>query len=170
MIPRSAATRVLVAGIGNIFLGDDGFGVEVVRRLAGRDWPDGVAVADFGIRGFDLAYALTSGLDAVLLIDATSGGEAPGSLYVIEPDVAAFERAEPRQLDAHAMEPEAVLRFAAGHGRLPARVLVLGCEPEDLGPEGEGKMGLSGRVTDAVTEAVAMVPELVAELLSTLDP
>src|SRR5215469_880287 len=86
------AHRILVAGIGNIFLGDDGFGIEVVRRLAGCDLPACVRVADFGIRGFDLAYAMQDGYDLIILVDACARGDAPGTVYVVEPDLAALDQ------------------------------------------------------------------------------
>src|ERR1700723_2432639 len=81
------SASVLVAGIGNIFLGDDGFGVEVVRGLTTRSMPEGVTVKDFGIRGFDLAYALLDPWDTVILVDALPRGEAAGTLFVLEPDL-----------------------------------------------------------------------------------
>ena len=101
--------RVLIAGIGNVFLGDDGFGVALAGRLARRDLPAGVDVVDYGIRGMDLAYALLDGWDAVILLDATPRGEAPGTLYVIEPDVESIEAAAP---EAHGMDPVRVLALA----------------------------------------------------------
>ena len=80
--------KILVAGVGNIFLGDDAFGVEVARALSGRPLPEGVTVKDFGIRGFDLAYTMLDAWDTVILVDALSRGEAPGTLYLLEPDLA----------------------------------------------------------------------------------
>ena len=119
------ARTVLIAGIGNVFLGDDGFGVEVARRLAERELPAGVKVADFGIRGMDLAYELQEDYDAAVLVDAVPRGGEPGTLYVIEPEL---EAAGP-VLDAHAMDPVRVLGLARTLGTLPPRVLVVGCEP-----------------------------------------
>jgi hydrogenase maturation protease len=121
------ATRVLVAGIGNVFLGDDGWGVALAGRLAARALPRGVDVADFGIRGMDLAYAMRDGYDAVLFLDATPRGQPPGTLYVIEPDLEDIEMT----IDAHGMDPVKVLALARtlGAEALP-RTLVVGCEPQ----------------------------------------
>ena len=117
---------MLVAGIGNVFLGDDGFGVEVARRLGERELPAGVDVADFGIRGMDLVYALGDDYDAAIFVDAVPRGQAPGTLYVIEPEVDQNELS----LDTHGMDPVKVLRLAGELGPVPERLLVLGCEPE----------------------------------------
>ena len=135
---------ILVAGIGNIFLGDDAFGVEVVRRMAGLELPASVRVADFGIRGFDLAYALQDGYETTILVDACPHGEAPGTLYVIEPDLKALDGpdAAPATVEAHAMNPMNVLRMAKAMNIEVKNVLLVGCEPETLGGE-EGQMGLS---------------------------
>jgi hydrogenase maturation protease len=150
---------VLIAGIGNIFLGDDGFGVEVAQRLAARRWPPGVHVADFGIRSYDLAFALVSGHDHAILVDACPRGQPPGTLFVIAPDV----DTEAPLLDAHAMDPLQVLRLARTLGQLPGTVTVVGCEPATLGPE-EGLMGLSPPVAAAVDEAAIVIERLVAQL------
>ncbi|WP_063796101.1 hydrogenase maturation protease [Peterkaempfera griseoplana] len=166
MVP--AAPRVLVAGIGNIFLGDDAFGPEVAAALLRRRLPDGVRVADFGIRGMDLAYALVDGCDAAVLVDAAPRGSAPGSLHVIEPDLDAAADAAP---EAHAMDPVRVLALAhrLGDGRLP-RVLVVGCEPShrptEEGPDPDP--GLSPAVRAAVEPAVSLVERVVDDLLAEL--
>ncbi len=158
--------RILVAGIGNVFLGDDGFGVEVVQRLAARPMPDGVQVADFGIRGFDLAYALLDGYDAVILVDALPRGEAPGTLYVVEPDLNSADGQAPdlAAIEAHAMDPLRVLNLVKSMGGGVKRMLIVGCEPLSLVPE-EGAMGLSQPVDAAVNEAANMVESLVARML-----
>jgi hydrogenase maturation protease len=159
---------ILVAGIGNIFLGDDGFGVEVVQRLARRRLPDGVIVADFGIRGYDLAYALMGGHDHVILVDACPRGDAPGTVYVVEPDLASPDASgdgQPIALDAHDMNPMHVLNLARSLGAVPEHVLLVGCEPATLGPE-EGLMGLSAPVEGAVNEAVTLIESLVVRLLA----
>jgi hydrogenase maturation protease len=162
--PAPPALDILVAGIGNIFLGDDGFGVEVAQRLARRALPDGVRVADFGIRGYDLAYALIAGADHTILVDAAPRGEAPGTVYVIAPDLDALGGAGgPAMLDAHDMNPLHVLRLARSLGATLHDVLVVGCEPATLGPE-EGQMGLSAPVEAAVDNAVTVVESLVARL------
>ena len=158
---------ILVAGIGNIFLGDDAFGAEVARRMAGLDLPASVRVADFGIRGFDLAYALQDGYETTILVDACPHGEAPGTLYVIEPDLKALDGpdAAPATVDAHAMNPMNVLRMAKAMNIEIKNVLLVGCEPETLGGE-EGQMGLSAPVEAAVDEAVKLVASLVNRILN----
>ena len=154
---------ILVAGIGNVFLADDGFGVEVARLLAQRELPPGVKVADFGIRGMDLAYELQEDYDAAVLVDAVPRGREPGTLYVIEPDLDGTEPA----LDAHAMDPVKVLGLARALGSLPARVLVVGCEPAvRMDPAGEDlTMELSAPVKAATREAVGLVETVLEELL-----
>lgn len=158
---------ILVAGIGNIFLGDDAFGAEVARRMAGLDLPASVRVADFGIRGFDLAYALQDGYETTILVDACPHGEAPGTLYVIEPDLKALDGpdAAPATVEAHAMNPMNVLRMAKAMNIEIKNVLLVGCEPETLGGE-EGQMGLSAPVEAAVDEAVKLVESLVNRILN----
>lgn len=156
--------RVLVAGIGNVFLGDDGFGVEVVRRLAGRRLPEGVEVRDFGIRGMDLAYALGEGFDLVVMLDATPRGGEPGTVYLIEPDVE--DDAEGVSLDTHGMDPVKVIKLSRALGSVPGRTLVVGCEPGSV-PGGEDYdemlMELSAPVRAAVDGAVGLVESLVGE-------
>ena len=151
---------MLVAGIGNIFLGDDGFGVEVVRRLAARSLPDGVQVVDFGIRGFDLAHALMDSPSTAVLVDATPRGGQPGTLYLLEAAV------EPRDagVEPHGMDPAAVLRLVEALGGRPPRVLVVGCEPATVDLDEDGQIGLSPAVEAAVDEAVHMIESLVIEL------
>jgi hydrogenase maturation protease len=152
---------ILVAGIGNIFLGDDGFGVQVVQKLAGRSLPAGVVVKDFGIRGFDLAFALDTA-KTIILIDAASRGEAPGTLFTIEPDLKNLDY--DTVPDAHSMDPMQVLRLAKQLNVLPGRILLVGCEPASFGPENEGHMGLSLLVQAAVDRAVDVIETLIAEL------
>jgi hydrogenase maturation protease len=158
---------ILVAGIGNIFRGDDAFGVEVVRRLANRKLPERVRVADFGIRGFDLAYALEDGYETTILVDACPHGEAPGTLYVIEPDLETCDDQDAPQavIEAHAMNPVTVLRMARAMNIEVKSVLLVGCEPETLGGE-EGQMGLSAPVEAAVEEAVKLVEDLIDKVLN----
>jgi hydrogenase maturation protease len=151
--------RILVAGVGNIFLGDDGFGVEVAQSLSKRQLPETMTVKDFGIRGFDLAYALLDPWDGVIVVDALPRGEAPGTLYVVEPDRSGAGEAD---LNPHGMDPVRVLNLAASMGTISARVLVVGCEPNDFGDELEGRMGLSSPVQAAVEEACNTVIELAA--------
>jgi len=160
--PKSPS--VLIAGIGNIFLGDDAFGVEVAQRLANRKLPDRVKVVDFGIRGFDLAYALLDRFDVTILVDACPRGGAPGTLYVIEPDLnlSAQDAAEAAQtaVDAHSMNPMNVIRMAKSMGGHLKRILLVGCEPLTLGPD-EGAMGLSEPVAAMVEEAANRIESLV---------
>jgi len=168
-IRQAAAVQkptILVAGIGNIFLGDDAFGVEVVRRLAGRKLPAAVQVSDFGIRGFDLAYALQDGYETTILVDACPRGDAPGTLYVIEPDLKAIDDPEAPQavVEAHAMNPVSVLRMARAMNIEVKNVLLVGCEPETLGGE-EGQMGLSAPVEAALQGAVELVESLIDTVL-----
>ena len=166
-ITSSQKPSILVAGIGNIFLGDDAFGVEVVRRMAGRKLPESVRVSDFGIRGFDLAYALQDGYETTILVDACPHGQAPGTLYVIEPDLKALDDPEAPQaiVEAHAMNPVSVLRMARAMNIELKNILLVGCEPETLGGE-EGQMGLSAPVEAAVDEAVKLVESLVNRILN----
>ncbi|MBW3596701.1 MAG: hydrogenase maturation protease [Planctomycetes bacterium] len=155
--------RILVAGVGNIFFGDDAFGVEVAARLVDRPLPPEVRVHDFGIRGFDLAYAMTDGFEVVILVDAVPRGGPPGSLYLIEPE---FDgEAAAASLDAHSMDPVKVLRFARSLGGPLPRVLLVGCEPTPP-PEDEMQMGLSEPVHAAVDEAADLIEWLVARLLT----
>jgi hydrogenase maturation protease len=148
--------KTLVAGVGNIFLSDDGFGVEVARRLAGDPARDGVRVADYGIRGMHLAYELMDGYDTLILIDAVDRGGAAGTVYVIDPEVTGAD-AEP--MDGHDMTPEAVLTVLTSLGGTLGRVVVVGCEAADLS---EG-IGLSPPVARAVEDAVNVVRELLDE-------
>jgi len=157
--------RILVAGIGNIFLGDDGFGVEVVRRLTNCDLPAEVRVVDFGIRGLDLAYALQDGYETTILIDAFSHGQAPGTLSVVEPDINEIQASPSNFVEPHSMHPMNVLRMASAmHGPLK-QVLLVGCEPATMGGD-EGHMGLSQPVEDAVDEAVKITGALLKKILN----
>jgi hydrogenase maturation protease len=158
--------RILVAGIGNIFLGDDGFGVEVAQQLSRSRLPATVRVVDFGIRGLDLAYALQDEYEMTILIDAFPHRRAPGTVSVVEPDLndPAGSLGKGDFLDPHTMNPVNVLRMAtAMHGKLK-RILLVGCEPATFGGE-EGKMGLSSPVEAAVREAVKVVENLVEKTL-----
>jgi len=145
--------RILVAGIGNIFLGDDAFGCEVARRLFERPLPAEVRVVDFGIRGLDLAYALLDGYDVTIFVDATPRGGEPGTLYIIEPDLKELDDSEAAVVGAHDMNPMNVLRLVKSMGGEFKRILLVGCEPQPLLSE-EGEMGLSPSVEAVVPEAV----------------
>jgi hydrogenase maturation protease len=157
--------RVLVACIGNIFLGDDGFGVEVARRLRQRPLPEGVSVVDFGIRSYDLAYALMEPWRLAVLVDALPRGGEPGTVYVLEPELPEDGEA-PASLDAHTMNPVSVLQMVGALGGKVGRMLVVGCEPETLEPDAHGNIGLSEAVSPAVDEAVRIVEELITRARS----
>ncbi len=162
--PAGPPVRILVAGIGNIFLGDDGFGVAVAGRLAQRELPEGVDVVDFGIRGMDLAYALGDGYDAALLVDATPRGQPPGTIEVIEP---VLDEDVDVPVQAHGMDPVRVLMLARQLGRLPGRTLVVGCEPQTVvDPDVSDAVvaELSPPVRASVERAVAVVESLLEEL------
>ena len=165
--PNVSAPVILAAGIGNIFLGDDGFGVEVAQRLSQRTFPGGVRVVDFGIRGLDLAYALMDGPQTTILIDAYPRGDVPGTLYVVEPDLTSLDSPNASQIavDAHSMNPINVLCMAKSMGAPLQRILLVGCEPATLGPE-EGQMGLSEVVENAVERAVTLTASLVTRILN----
>ncbi len=156
--------RILVAGIGNIFLGDDGFGVEVIRRLSSIAMPAGVRVVDFGIRGFDLAYALQDGYETTILVDAYPHGQPPGTVSLVEPDLSQLGEAHNDMVDAHAMNPLNVIRMAVAMNGKLNNILLVGCEPATFGPE-EGQMGLSETVQAAVDDAVNMVVSVVEKIL-----
>lgn len=164
---ESRSTRVLVAGIGNIFFGDDGFGVAAARRLAAERFPHGVFVRDFGIRSLDLAYALQEDFDVAVLIDAMPHGGEPGSLHVLEPNLEA--EAIGTVLDAHVMDPVRVLRLAQALGRVPPRLVVVGCEPltaEASEALADALVDLTPPVADAVDRAVSLVKQLILDLMS----
>lgn len=158
---------VLVAGIGNIFLGDDGFGVEVVRRLDTASLPADVAVADYGIRGVHLAYELLDGrYDTLILVDAVPLGDPAGTVAVLDATAPAA-RTHAGTLDAHSMSPDVVLGALRALGGSVARVLVVGCQPADL----EERMGLSPAVSAAVDEAVRVVADVArAESYGAVEP
>jgi hydrogenase maturation protease len=147
--------RVLVACVGNIFLGDDGFGVEVARRLAGMRLPDGVRVVDYGTGGVHLAYDLADGYETTILVDAAPRGGPPGTVTVAEVDLA--EHQGPSLLDGHGMPPDVVLGLLDLLGAPGGRILVVGCEPARV----DGGMELSEPVAAAVDEAVRIVLDLI---------
>jgi hydrogenase maturation protease len=161
--------RILVAGIGNIFMGDDAFGVEVVRRLMERTLPPEVHVVDFGIRGLDLVYALQDGYETTILVDAYPHGQPPGTVSVVEPDANEISAAPGNFVEPHSLHPMSVLRMAyslngsATDGTLK-RVLLVGCEPATLGGD-DGYMGLSEPVKAAVYEAANATETLVQRIL-----
>ena len=155
---------ILIAGIGNIFLGDDAFGCEVLKHLGQRKWPENVRVVDFGIRGFDLAYTLLEGFDLTILVDATPRGDVPGTVYTIEPELSNLDTLEAGSMvvETHGMNPLKVLSLVKSMGGQLNNVMLVGCEPQTFGPE-EGLMGLSEPVAAAVPAAVRIVESLVAK-------
>jgi hydrogenase maturation protease len=158
--------QVLIAGIGNAWQRDDGFGSEVARRIEGRDLPDGVAVIDFGTGGLDLAYQVMYGYDGLLMIDVSRQGGSPGTLYVMEVDedeVPGGSVEDGEVLNPHGMDPETVLRFIKITGGWPGKVVIVACEPETVEEMG---VGLSAVVEEAVDRAVDLVIETAKELLT----
>ena len=156
--PTNVTRRILVACLGNIFRSDDAFGVEVARRLAGADLPEGTRLVDFGIRSVHLVYELMDGYDVLVLVDTVARQEGPpGSLYVIEPDLAAVTAGSPPPLDPHDLPPGGVLALLPSLGGMVERVLVVGCSPERLD---EG-LGLSEAVDAALDQAASMVLDVV---------
>lgn len=152
--------RILVAGIGNVFLGDDGFGSETARRLAAEPFPDAVKVTDYGIRGMHLAFDLLDGYETLVIIDAMPRGGSPGDLVVLE---IGQDDLGPGEFDAHGMEPASVLAsLAALGGRLPPRTLLVGCEPAGV----EEGIGLTPAVEAAVERAVTTVKTIIASELA----
>jgi hydrogenase maturation protease len=161
----NANDRILVAGIGNIFFGDDAFGVEVIRELSKSPLPEGVNAVDFGIRSYDLAYAIMDGYAVMILVDITARGEPPGTLYLIELDKEKIGDLGATVPDGHSLDPVAVLRLVQSLGGQIARLYLVACEPAVLETE-DGRMGLSEPVQAAVPEAVQMIYRLVAQLRS----
>ncbi len=157
---------ILVAAVGNLWLGDDGFGTEVAKRLRARDLGPNVAVADFGAGGLDLAYEVLRGYDALVLVDVSRQGGEPGTLYVMEVDPDSIEGGieDGTRIDPHGMDPETVLRFVKSVGGWPGKVVVIACEPEQID---EVAIGLTPRVEAAVDGAVALVAETIEELACT---
>jgi hydrogenase maturation protease len=155
--------QILVAGIGNAWLRDDGFGGEVAKLLSDREVPPGVHVVDFGTGGLDLAYEVMRGYDALILIDVSRQGEPPGTLYVMEVEEADVDAKieDGQMLDPHGMDPQTVLRFVKYVGGWPGRVFVVACEPEVVDDVG---FGLSDAVSGALSRAADVVLETLAEL------
>jgi hydrogenase maturation protease len=155
---------ILVAGIGNIFFGDDAFGSEVARRMAPRFMSGDVRVVDFNIRGLDLAFALMDEYDRIVIVDATRRGGAPGTIYVIEPDLHELDSLIPA-VEAHSLDPMRVLALSRSMGAQLKNVRIVGCEPAALGADDEGCMGLSPAVAVAVDKAIEVIESLIQEAL-----
>ncbi|HEY1566591.1 MAG TPA: hydrogenase maturation protease [Solirubrobacteraceae bacterium] len=160
---EDALRSILIAGVGNSWLRDDGFGGEVARRLSGVELPQGVSVMDAGTGGLDLAYEVMRGYDALVILDVSPQGGEPGTLYVMEPDEEAVAGGieDGDVINPHAMDPQTVLRFVKSVGAWPGKVVVIACEPEQVSEMG---WGLSERVQGAVDRAVGLVLETVEEL------
>jgi hydrogenase maturation protease len=159
----NANDRILVAGIGNIFFGDDAFGVEVINELTKSPLPQQVNAVDFGIRSYDLAYAIMDGYAATILVDITSRGEPPGTLYLIELDQEKIGQLEAGIPDGHSLDPVAVLRLVQSLGGQIATLYLVACEPAILETE-DGHIGLSEPVKAAVPEAIQMIRRLISKL------
>lgn len=156
--------RILIAGIGNIFQGDDAFGVETVRRLSELPLPEGTRVIDFGIRSYDLAYAIMDGYDIIIMVDAAPRGEVPGTVYLMELDLGSVGDFEAESADAHALNPVGVLQMVQSlGGKFEGRIYLIGCEPAVLEPE-NGELGLSPAVQAAVPQAIQLVQSLLNDL------
>ncbi len=163
MTERVPEKQILVAGVGNAWLQDDGFGGEVIRRLEAEGMESGVTVLDFGTSGLDLAYEVMRGYDAMVLVDATRQGDVPGTLYVMEPEQSDFAPSidDGEAIDPHHMDPQTVLRFVNATGGWPGKVIVIGCEPLQVDEPG---MGLTPPVASAVGPAMALVRRTAADL------
>ena len=157
--------RILVAGVGNIFLGDDAFGSEVARLLMQRALPAEVQVRDYGTCSYDLAYAMMEDYDATILVDATSQGQLPGTVYLIEPDLNELDKMDGAVADGHGMTPVSVLQMMRKLGCRPRRLYLVGCEPAVLKSD-DGVLGLSESVQAAVPRAIEMIESLLSDLLS----
>jgi hydrogenase maturation protease len=155
--------KILIAGVGNAWLRDDGFGGEVARRLGENQLPDDVAVMDAGTGGLDLAYEVMRGYDALVILDVSRQGGEPGTLYVMEAEEESVDGGieDGEVINPHAMDPQTVLRFVKSIGAWPGRVMVIACEPADVEEMG---WGLSEQVKEAVDRAVRLVIETVDEL------
>jgi len=158
--------RILVAGIGNIFMGDDAFGVEVAQRLLRHELPSEAQVVDFGIRNYDLAYAIMDEYQTVILVDATQRGEPSGTLYLIEPNLSQLDELNGELVNAHSMNPVRVLHLVKTLGGKFGQLYLVGCEPAVLETE-DGALGLSPSVAAAVPEAVEMITSLITRILQT---
>ncbi len=161
--------QILVAGIGNAWLRDDGFGSEVAKRLESRELPEGVSVFDFGSGGLDLAYEVMRGYHGLVLVDVSQQGGEPGTLYVMEPDEEEIQGGieDGEVINPHGMDPKTVLRFVKSVGGWPGKVVIVACEPANVEEMG---MGLTNEVSASVDRAVTLVLEQVEELRCTSSP
>jgi hydrogenase maturation protease len=157
--------RVMIAGVGNMFMQDDGFGSAVIKKMLHKNFPEGVEIKDFGTGGLKLAYDLMRGYDGLILLDASTRGEKPGTLYVIEPnqDDINPDLQQGGPIDPHGADPATVLRFVKSIGSWPAKVVIVACEPESVG---DFEIGLSAPVMAAIDKAIEMVDEIVKDIYS----
>jgi hydrogenase maturation protease len=155
--------RILVAGIGNIFFGDDAFGVEAAQLLLAEPLPPQVHVEDFGIRSYDLAYAIMSGYETVIFLDATPRNLSPGTVSLIELERERVAEGEPEMVNAHSMNPVLVLRMVESLGGTLPRLYLIGCEPAVLETE---ELGLSEPVQAALPAAAGLARSFVQALLA----
>lgn len=156
--------KILIAGVGNIFFGDDGFGVEVARQLLKGELPEEVQVTDFGIRSYDLAYAIMDDYEATILVDTTQRGQPPGTLTLLEPDLSELKMLDGTVVSGHGMNPVRVLHLVQSLGGEPGPLYLVGCEPAVLEPK-DGRLGLSEPVEAAVPKAIDMICSLIRHLL-----
>lgn len=161
-----SSKRILIAGVGNIFLGDDAFGSEVARRLMERTLPAEVQVNDYGTCSYDLAYAMMEGYEAIILVDATSRGQAPGTVFLIEPDLSELDSMDNAAVDGHSMNPVSVLQMVRSLGCRPRNLYLVGCEPAAMESD-DWAVELSESVQAAVPRAIEMIESLLSRLLST---
>ena len=157
--------RVMIAGVGNMFMKDDGFGCEVIKKVSHKKFPEGVEIRDFGTGGLKLAYDLMKGYDGLILVDASARGEKPGTLYVIEPKEEEVDGnlENGTIIDPHGSDPATVLRFVKSVGAWPAKVLIVACEPENVE---DFEIGLSEPVNAVLDQAATLVEEMVKEIYS----
>ena len=158
------SSKILIAGIGNIFLGDDAFGSEVARRLMHERLPPEVQVTDFGIRSYDLVYAIMDGYDVTIFVDITSQGQSPGTVYLIEPDLDQLDQLDEMVENAHSMNPVRVLQMLRTFGSSPGKLYLIGCEPATLEAE-DDRIGLSPIVEASVPQAIELIKSLLNDLL-----
>ncbi|NND99863.1 MAG: hydrogenase maturation protease [Pirellulaceae bacterium] len=158
--------RILVAGLGNLFRGDDAFGSEVARRLPLEQLPSDVIVKDFGTRGYDFAYALGDGYEWVVIVDAVSRGADPGTLFVMEPQADDLEKLcyDEFSEQSHDMNPMAAIKLTQAMGRPMPRLILVGCEPLELGDDQDGLLGLSDPVAKAIDPAIQRVVSVLMQL------
>ncbi|MDQ6843721.1 MAG: hydrogenase maturation protease [Bacteroidota bacterium] len=163
--PPNNRKRVMIAGVGNMFMKDDGFGGAVIKKILNKEFPEGVEVKDFGTGGLKLAYDLMKGYDGLILLDASQRGEKPGTLYVIEPEEGSIESnlEDGGPIDPHGSDPATILRFVKGIGAWPAKVLIVACEPSTVE---DFEIGLTDPVNEAVDRAVEIIDDLLKDIYS----